>query len=210
MACVERHILNVIVKISKGYEMRKFIFVGFLLLAFQAQASTISGIKIDDSVVMDGHSLVLNGVGIRAKFVVDVYVVALYLSKKVDTEEAYFADKGPQRISLTMMRNVGSQLFSDGLNASILANNTEAEMKTLDKKVDTMLKLISAIPELKKGGVIYLDYTPDLGTKVIINNELKGTIEGEDFHRALLKIWLGKKPVNRHLKRVLLGEEDGR
>jgi len=33
----------------------------------------------------------------------------------------------------------------------------------------------------------------------------KELIEGEDFYRALLRIWLGDKPVQEDLKKALLG-----
>lgn len=189
--------------------MKKIIFALLVLLSFQAHAEYIKGKKLEDKIQMGSYNLVLNGAGIRAKFVVDVYVVALYLSKKVHDEETLFADKGPKRISLHMLRDVKSSLFSNGLNASILANQTEAEMVTLEKKVDELMHIISAYNELKEGGNINLDYWPGVGTKVMINGEHKGTIEGDDFYRALLRIWVGKRPVNHSLKDVLLGHEGG-
>ena len=106
-----------------------------------------------------------------------------------------------------MVRDVGSKLFFDGLNASILANHSEAEMKILDPKVDKLLKLISTIPELKNGEILNLDYIPGVGTKIVINGVERGVIEGADFYSALLKIWVGQKPVNKLLKLILLGEE---
>jgi hypothetical protein len=32
-------------------------------------------------------------------------------------------------------------------------------------------------------------------------------IAGEDFYRALLKIWLGEQPVQADVKKALLGEK---
>jgi hypothetical protein len=34
-------------------------------------------------------------------------------------------------------------------------------------------------------------------------------IPGEDFYRALLRIWLGEKPVQDDLKQALLGKAGG-
>jgi hypothetical protein len=46
---------------------------------------------------------------------------------------------------------------------------------------------------------------PDEGTQVWINDMLKGSVPGEDFSRALLKIWLGSKPADAGLKDAMLG-----
>ena len=188
--------------------MKKLIFLFLLCLAFQSHALELAGVKVDDTVQIETHQLVLNGAGVRSKFVVKVYVIALYLSEKAHTAEAVLVGNGAKRISLQMVRDVSGKLFFDGLNASILANHSAAEMVALEPKVDRLLKFISTIPELKKGETINLDYLPGLGTKIIINGVDKGVIEGIDFNRALLKIWLGQKPVNKALKQVLLDDEE--
>jgi hypothetical protein len=40
---------------------------------------------------------------------------------------------------------------------------------------------------------------------VIDGKPAGAAIEGEDFYRALLRIWLGDKPVQDDLKKALLG-----
>ena len=188
--------------------MKKLLFIFLLCITSQSHAFEISGVKLEDNLQLDKHQLVLNGAGMRSKFVVDVYVVGLYLSKKLNTAEAVLADTGPNRISIHLVRDVSGKLFSDGLNISLLANQSEAEMKVLDPKVAKLLKFVSTVPELHKGEIVNLDYLPGFGTKILINGVDKGYIEGLDFNRALLKIWLGKKPVKRSVKQALLGEEE--
>lgn len=188
--------------------MKKLLFIFLLCITSQSYAFEISGVKLEDKLQLDKHQLVLNGAGIRSKFVVNVYVVALYLSEKLNTAEAVLADTGAKRISIHMLRDVSGKLFSDGLNISLLANQSEAEMKVLDPKVAKLLKFVSTVPELHKGEIVNLDYLPGLGTKILINGVDKGYIEGLDFNRALLKIWLGNKPVKKSVKQALLGEEE--
>ena len=53
--------------------------------------------------------------------------------------------------------------------------------------------------------MILLDYLPGAGTRVTINQDNKGTIPGDDFNRALLRIWLGEKPADGSLKKAMLG-----
>ena len=56
-----------------------------------------------------------------------------------------------------------------------------------------------------EGDEFTLDFTPGAGTRVTRNGKLLGTIEGDDFNRALLAIWLGERPADRRLKKAMLG-----
>jgi hypothetical protein len=50
-----------------------------------------------------------------------------------------------------------------------------------------------------------LTYIPGMGTELSLNGEAKGTIQGADFAAAIFSIWLGTKPIDKGLKRQLLG-----
>ncbi|MGB5177609.1 MAG: chalcone isomerase family protein, partial [Gammaproteobacteria bacterium] len=69
-------------------------------------------------------------------------------------------------------------------------------------RLDAFNKLFTAT---KKGDVLSIAYTPEKGTEVRINGEWRGAVEGNDFFRALLKIWLGPNPVDKSLKQDMLG-----
>ena len=51
-------------------------------------------------------------------------------------------------------------------------------------------------------------YTNSGGTLIVsFNGSAKGSdIPGEDFYRALLRIWIGDKPVQDDIKEHLLGK----
>ena len=67
--------------------------------------------------------------------------------------------------------------------------------------------LMNEIKEAKTGLAIDLDWLPGAGTQVTIAGQPRGKpIAGEDFYRALLKIWLGDNPVSSDLKKSLLGQ----
>jgi hypothetical protein len=57
--------------------------------------------------------------------------------------------------------------------------------------------------------VVHLDWLPESGTRLTFNGVAKGSdIPGEDFYRALLKIWIGDKPAQDDLKEHLLGKAE--
>jgi len=65
--------------------------------------------------------------------------------------------------------------------------------------------IFNAVKAAKTGDVIVLDYLPGAGTRVTVNKDNKGTVAGEEFNRALLRIWLGNQPVDATLKKAMLG-----
>jgi hypothetical protein len=68
---------------------------------------------------------------------------------------------------------------------------------------------MNSIGVIKKGGTITLDYLPGTGTRITVNGEEKITIKGEEFFQAMLRIWIGKKPVDGGLRNAMLGNEGG-
>ena len=71
----------------------------------------------------------------------------------------------------------------------------------------THLDTLLAIGEAKSGTTVVIDWLPESGTRLTVNGQVKGKdIAGEDFYKALLKIWLGNKPVQDDLKQALLGK----
>jgi hypothetical protein len=187
--------------------MKKLIFIFLLCAAAQSQALEIAGVTLDDKVQLDKQEVVLNGAGIRTKFLFKIYVAALYLPEKMHTGEAVLADERAKRMSFVLVHDVTAKQVLDGINEAILPNNTEEEMRVLEARLNKFSTMFAAVPDIKVGGVVNLDYIPGLGTRVTVNGVDKGHIEGADFYRSLLKIWIGKKPVKASLKQSVLGIE---
>lgn len=187
--------------------MNKLIFILMLCFSSHSFALEISGVKLEDKVQIDTHKLVLSGAGLRTKFFIKVYVAALYLGEKAHSAEAILADKGAKRMSFLLMRDVSGRQVLDGINQAFVPNNSEEEIKALEGRMNAFETIFTSVPEIKQGEVVNLDYIPELGTRVAVNGIDKGLIEGIDFNRALLKIWVGHKPVQAALKKSLLGGE---
>jgi hypothetical protein len=105
-----------------------------------------------------------------------------------------------------MLRNVDADEFAKALVDGMRPNHDEATMKALEPRIAQLNAIMAGIKEAKKGMAIALDWVPGAGTQVTIDGKAAGKpIEGEDFYRALLRIWLGDKPVQDDLKKSLLG-----
>ena len=184
--------------------MKKFwaLLVASALAATGAAAQTVEreGAKFESSATVGGAALQLNGTGVRTRAIFKVYVAGLYVPQKANTAAALIAQKGPRRLSLTMLRNVDADSFAGPLNEGLRNNHTEAQITAFKPQIDAMNAALKAIDEAKKGDVLHFEYLPDSGTRITVNGQQKGTnIPSEDFFAAMLRIWLGDKPADADL-----------
>ena len=186
--------------------------VATVMFAMPAMAADIEGVRIDDKItVSGGHALVLNGAGVRTKLaVMKQYVGALYLpAKKADADEI-IKDAGAKRVVMHVLADeLTSRDLTASLNNAIAANHIPAEIALIEGRLRELNRMMSTVGVLKKGATVVLDYSPATGTHIIINGEEKLVIKGDDFFPALLRIWLGKRPVDGGLRRLMLGETGG-
>jgi hypothetical protein len=195
--------------------MRLRTLVGLACCGFffnpASAATEFEGVKIEERIyVAQGlPELRLNGVGVRRKLIVaKVYVAALYLQQKKTGVEAILSDTGPKRVAMHVMQDeITAEELIAMLHDGLAANNSAPELAPLEKRIRSLAGMIQQVGKVNPGGVILLDYLPGIGTRVTINRVPRITIPGEDFNRALLRIWLGDRPVDGRLKQALLGGE---
>jgi hypothetical protein len=181
------------------------LFLLALLLPLSVAAAEVAGVKIDDKTRVANSDLALNGAGVRTRLFFQVYAIGLYLPQKGSTPAAILAQAGPKRVAIHMVRDVGAETFTEALADGIRANHSEAEAKALEPRIKELAAIMAEIKEAKKGLAIMLDWT-GAGTQLVVDGKPAGRpIAGEDFYRALLRIWLGDKPVQDDLKKALLG-----
>ena len=181
------------------------IFTCLALASQPLQALTINGAAIPDSVSIPNSDtqLVLNGAGIREKFFLDIYVGALYLEKRMRDPAAILADTGPAGILMHFTYNeVSREKITAGWTDGLAENLTAERVSAIKPRLEKFNTLFRSVV---KGDVIRIDYLPESGTQVRINDEWRGSVEGNDFFRDLLRIWLGTHPVSKSLKRDMLG-----
>jgi hypothetical protein len=182
------------------------LFVAMLLIfsSLEASAMKIAGVDVPQSVIVANKALVLNGAGIRKKLFIKVYVGSLYLPAKNMTVDKIMADPGAKSIVLDFLyKEVSNKKLVDGWNKGFIDNSSAKEIRALKDRIN---KFNSLFVTVYKGDEIRLDYLPGEGTQVKINGTLKGTVPGEDFNQALLKIWMGSKPADDKLKKAWLGK----
>jgi hypothetical protein len=186
--------------------MKKLLLAAMAALFCQfsqlATAVEVAGVKFDDQTKVGNGELLVNGAGLRKKAFFQIYAMALYLPEKSGDSEAVLAAKGGKRIAITLLRDLTAQQFVEALQEGMANNHSEAEMAGLKDRLKQLSDLMLAIGEAKTGTSILIDWLPASGTRLTVNGQAQGKdIAGEDFYRALLRIWLGNKPVQDDLNR---------
>ncbi len=172
------------------------------LPALPAAAGTLAGVTLPDKADVDGKSLVLNGMGLRKKFVIKVYVAGLYLPQKEKAAAKILGADAARRMVLHFIYNVDKEqmctAWDDGLKAN--TPNASAEVK---KNFATLCSWMDGVGEGQK---LVMTYVPGTGTTVEVAGKVKGTLPGKPTADAILSTWIGKNPdPGEDFKKAVLG-----
>jgi hypothetical protein len=190
--------------------MRTFFIALLLALAqpFSASAETVevAGVKFDTTADLAGQRMLLNGAGIRYKFVVKVYAAGLYLTAKTNTPEGVLGSPGAKRIQIVALRDIDGKDLGKLFTKGIEQNASREEFMKSINGVLRIAEMFSAKKELMKGESFAVDYVPGIGSTITLNGKQQGEpIKEPEFFGALMHIWLGKSPADDQLKDALLG-----
>lgn len=186
--------------------MRNLSILALTLLlalpAVPAAAGSLAGVTLPDRVEAGGQPLVLNGMALRKKFVVKVYVAGLYLQQKTKDAGKALAADSPRRMVMHFLYDVSKDQMCEAWNEGLAANapNASAEVKR------GFTTLCGWMEDIDKGQKLVLTYVPGQGTQVEVNGKSKGTLPGKATADAVLATWIGPKPgPGEDFKKGLLG-----
>lgn len=174
------------------------------LVAGPAAARAVEGVELPEAVTArDGTSLVLHGAGVRTKFFFDIYVGALYLPAAGQPAETILASDQPGRVEMHFVYDeVSRDRLAEAWRGGFRDNTPAAVADAIADRRDRFIELF---PAAVAGDVFAMEYLPGRGTRVSVNGEPRGTIEGHAFFRALLGVFLGPEPADRGMKAGMLG-----
>lgn len=179
----------------------------FFMISSISMAGNAKDIKLPDGLKAGSSDLLLNGSGIRTKKIgfmtLDLYVAGLYLSQKntnvdiiADTDEAMAI-----KLHITSKLITGKRMTkatNEGFEKATGGNTTP--IKT---EIDEMMSVFKG--KIKIGDVYDFIYSPREGTEILMNGQVKTTVKGLEFKKALFGIWLGNEPIQKELKTGMAG-----
>ena len=179
----------------------------FLGATALAATIDIAGVKVEDSAMVNGTKLQLNGAGIRYKGPFKVYVAELYTSKKVNSLDEMIAVPGPKRMTLVMTRDIEAGPFGKLLTRGMEDNNPKSEMSKLIPGLMKMSEIFTANKNFVPGDTIFMDWIPGTGLVIFARGKVQAEpFKEPEFFKALMGIWLGPQPAYWKLKDNLLGD----
>lgn len=183
------------------------VLIAATLLSSTASAYTVSEVEFSEVVpaTAERPELQLNGASLRELYLlIETYVGALYLeNRSTDAQTILDSEQHKRMVFHVMMRKVGARRIANALQEALVMNVTKEQHKNLTNDIHQMLSYFDG--KLHRGEESHFDYIPGKGTRVTINNQVKGIIPGKDFFRALLSVWIGENPVGRSFKDDILG-----
>ena len=167
-----------------------------------ASAAELAGVAFPDTATVAGKELVLNGLGLREKLWIDVYVAGLYLEKKTAEPRQVVESAQVKRLRMQFLyKKVTAKQLVEAWNEGFAANAGDAAAALRPK----LEQLDSWMVDVAKGDEMVFTSVPGQGLEVQIRGQVEGRIEGDDFARAFWSIFLGEKPPTEKLKKGLLG-----
>ncbi len=170
-----------------------------------ANAAELSGVSVEDEIKTDsGQTLLLNGLGLREKFWVDVYVGSLYLTQKSSDVAEILSRPGPWRVQVDVVyKEVDREKLIKAWREGFEKNQSTETLARLQPRIEQFYGYFDSNVAAKEQYAF--DYQPGEGVRVSRNGKALGNIEGDDFKNALLEIWLGNHPADKKLKKGMLG-----
>jgi hypothetical protein len=173
-----------------------------LAIAVGAQAGELAGVTMPDTTQVGDQELALNGMGLRKKAIVKVYVAGLYLpTKQSDAGKILDADT-PRQLVMDFKFGVSGEKMCGAWDDCLEGNVANAS----DQIKADFKRLCGYMDDMGKGDKMVFTYVPGQGTESSVKGQSKGTIEGKPFADALYSCWIGANPPGEAFKKGLLGE----
>lgn len=172
-----------------------------LAAAPAAPARELAGHEIPETAEVGGRTLLLNGAGIRQKFLFRIYVCALYLEERSGEAAAVLAVDRAWQVTMHFTRNISHHQVLDAFTEAF-EKNSPGRTRELH---DDLERLHAVLEDLRQGQDLSIAYLPGAGTTLRAPSGASATVPGKTFADAMLRTWLGERPSDEELKARLLG-----
>ena len=179
--------------------VRLSIILAALLTAQGSGAAAVGGIDLP---LQHGDFQLQGAALLRKGWLFKVYVGALYVTDKADTEN--ILGKVPKRLDIHYFHYTPKKYMVRAAEKTLRKNLPAEKYQRLLPKIE---KLHGAYLNGKKGAFASLIYVPGKGLTYSFENEAILTIDCDDFANAYFTIWLGERPSSRTVKMGMLNHD---
>lgn len=130
-------------------------------------------------------------------YMFDVYQVELYLASSVAAREAL--NNVPKKLQFKYFRDIPAKTLVEKATES-LENIPGFNFDTFEQELS---KLNNAYLDVKEDDQYIIQYTPEIGTELILNGKKLVTVAGKEFARFYFAIWLSEHSFSKDLYKTL-------
>jgi len=170
------------------------VMVGLLLLGggmALAGDMEIAGVKFPGEKVVDGKTLQLNGVALKEKFFIDVFVGGFYLENPTkDAAEAIESEQVKQFYLQYLTSKATAEKLQDGFKEAIEDANPPELVARYRKEIDLYASWLDQ--DMAPGATSVATYVPGKGLTLVFKGQEKGTIADKTFAQMYFRYNLGE------------------
>ena len=174
-----------------------FIFIGLIFNL------SLSAADIPKNIEFQGINLTLNGQGTRVVFFMKVYEGSLYLESKSSSADEIINNNNPMAIRIDV---ISEMVTADAMKKALsegLEKSTNNNTGPISNEIDQLASSFNS--DVASGDYYEFIFIPEIGTHVIKNDELVEVISSFDFKKAFFGIFLSNNPIQKNLKKAMLG-----
>ena len=157
------------------------------------------------TITVNGKTLTLNGVGLRKKFIFNVYTAGLYVEKKSTNPDQLVESADLKVLQLRYHRDIDLQTAIDAFKEGFPKNcrNNCETLKPLLYKFDE--SVLTESPVVKGQVKTYTISTNELSVSVAGGKNSTQPVSSPDLGQEFLRVFLGAFPASEDLKDGLAG-----
>ena len=177
----------------------------FSLILFSAGSLTSiqAANELPELMEYQDTKLTLNGQGTRVMFFMKIYESGLYLNSANSDAEEIINQESAMGIRLDVISKI---LTADAMKKAINEGFVKSTKDNTQPITDQISQFMATLHQAIEVGDVYeFIYLPEHGVDVLRNSELLDTITGLEFKKAFFGIWLSDNPIQKSLKKAMLG-----
>ena len=179
------------------------VLVALLMSCGAARAATLAGVTLPDTYPVEGHNLILNGIGLRTLTILNVrvYVAGLYLAQHSSDPQQILAAPTPKVLLLQFLRSGSKEQVARQFRAGEQVNCSAGGCDPADQS--DFDRMVAVAPAAKAGDTFAFIITQG-GVRFYADNTLLFQSAKADLGRLILLGFIGNRPPSEELRKGLL------
>ena len=184
------------------FNSKKFLSSLVLFLGLFSMTQLFA-IDLPNEMEYQENKLTLNGHGARIKFFMKVYEGSLYLESLSSNADEIINNDMPMSIRIDVLSSlVTPEAMKTALNEG-LEKSTGKNTTPIKTEIDQLNATFNS--DVGSGDFYEFIYLPDSGVHILKNSNYIDTIPGIEFKKAFFGIYLSNNPIQKSLKKAMLG-----